>query len=97
MEAVLERTNELSDELQPPVKAPFTRLLDLLAGWEQYAQKDVAEGVSDAPHVLDAISDLYQEGGSLSISPSASRMQKEAIFRAFLTERVLPVLMHEAA
>ncbi len=102
MQALLERDtilpiDEIEDdtEPQPSVKTPSTRLLDLLAGWSHYAQRDEDRGISDAPNVVDAICDLYQEGGNLVLTEAADKVEKARVLQKFLTERILPVLLRE--
>ena len=42
----------------------------------------------------EQIADLHQEAGNLDI-PRQNDAQVEAVLRAFLTERILPVLMQK--
>ena len=92
MEAVLERDLASPADLsQTAVKYPFTRLLDLLAGWERYADQD---DMPDTPSIVENIADLYQEAGNLEVRRQ-NDAQVEATLRAFLKDRVLPVLMQK--
>ena len=84
-------SNVRPNHAQPPVKYPRTRLLDLLAGWERFVDTDE---IPDAPSVIYNIADLYQEAGNLNVSRQ-NDAQTEEILRAFLTERILPLLMQK--
>jgi len=71
-------------------KTPHTRLLDLLAGWSNYAQGDET---ADDPAVVERICDLYQEAGNLSVgADSPADPTTETVIRTFLLTRVAPLL-----
>ena len=72
------------------VKTPHARLLDMLAGWSEYVEADVYR---DAEGVNDRIADLYQEAGALGLEPlNPVDANSDEVIRAFIIDRVLPVL-----
>jgi hypothetical protein len=86
MAIVLERP--VQEAVDNDVKSPYNRLLDMIAGWSEFAQQ---EGERDSEEAVDAICDLYQEAGAIAFKPSQSLEEAEAEIRTFLIERVLPV------
>lgn len=77
-------TEEETPVVHPPVKEPRTRLLDLLAGWNDFIGRE--EGVPDLESVTDDIGALYQEVGALD-NPT------DADVRAIVIDRVIPLLL----
>ena len=71
-------------------KTPHTRLLDLLAGWSEYARRDET---ADDPAVVERICDLYQEAGNLSVgTDDPADPVTETTIQHFLLARVAPLL-----
>ena len=72
----------------PVVKTPATRLLDLLAGWAEYAQHDE---FPDSPATLAAIAHLTQEAGEFAFADGTPDAINAEITH-FVQNRVLPLL-----
>lgn len=88
-------------------KTPFTRLLDLTAGWSQFVDREqegfafeeVAEeeGWTDPSVSVDDLCDLYQQAGNLiGIDETLAPEEEARRVRAFVEHRVLPLLLREA-
>ena len=73
---------DLPELVHPPVKDAHTRLLDMLAGWSRYIDRD---DTPDSEDVRDAVYALHQEAGAMEDSGA------EAV-AAFVTTRVIPLL-----
>jgi hypothetical protein len=73
-------------------KDPFTRLLDLMAGWGEYVEKDEAEH-HDTVSSAD-VYDAYQSVATFAEPywDSAPEVQEMAV-RHFVDTRLLPLLL----
>ena len=81
-------------EERAAAKTSHNRLLDMIAGWASFAERDEERGYPDAPGVNDSIHELYQEAGALGLDKNNPVDEEtEESIRAFVVERVLPVLM----
>lgn len=75
-------------------KTATTRLLDLLAGWSAYVSADEDNNLRDPVVSAEDIGALYQLAGELSEQWEVlSGQDQEKAIRAFLEERLLPVLV----
>ena len=74
-------------------KTPHTRLLDRIAGWAQFSDRDADNGNADLPGVSDAIHALYQDAGALGLEAEPVDENSEAVLRAFVLARIMPMLM----
>jgi hypothetical protein len=89
---------DTATEPQLEVKAPSTRLLDLLAGWSSHVSADEENGLVDPELSAEEIASLYQEAGEASeewtrLGPDA---EAEAV-RRFVNARVLPLMARGSA
>jgi hypothetical protein len=75
-------------------KTASTRLLDLLAGWAAFVGSDEENGVWDAALSAEEIGELYQAAGAESLAwDGVSAEEHEEAVRAFVNERLLPLLL----
>lgn len=75
-------------------KTPHNRLMDMIAGWASFAERDEERGYPDAPGVNDAIYGLYQDAGALGLEENNPvEEEAEETIRAFVVSRVLPLLL----
>jgi len=75
---------------------PATRLLDMIAGWSQFVQRDLTDVEQDAGGEVRRVCDLYGRTGEFAFSDALARAsggETEAALRGFLVEHVLPVLL----
>jgi hypothetical protein len=69
-------------------KTPKARLVDLMAGWFEYAERDTPPS---GAALLERVGVLYREAEALDAGADAAA--GEAALRDFLLGRVLPVLL----
>ena len=77
---------------EPDIKKPGTRLLDLLAGWGRFIDRDGAAGDS----ALDAyeIAGMYQNAAA-EVMGLEGEAETEAV-RRWVVEKILPALIRSA-
>lgn len=94
------------DTISANLKTPFTRLLDLTAGWSQFVDREQEgltagegpeeESWSDPDVSVEDLCDLYQAAGNLiGINESLSPEEEAQRVRAFVAQRILPLLLRE--
>ena len=85
----------ISEERVREGKAPSTRLLDMLAGWEAYVKADEEQGVVDLALSSKELHELYRLAGEMSLvwEHLSLQRQSEAI-RTFVLEQILPTVLH---
>ncbi len=81
---------KLETSIEAESKSPRNRLLDMMAGWAEYTDKDAEDGFEDAPNVNEKIHALYQDAGALGFDSGITAEQE---VRDFVLNKVLPVLM----
>lgn len=72
-------------------KAPTTRLLDLTCGWCAFVDQE--DHVPDDLLPSDEIGALYQAAGNLPDEEEVGAEASDAAVRAFVAEKVLPILL----
>lgn len=72
-------------------KEPITRLLDLTYGWCAFVDQE--EHVKDDLLSSDEIGALYQAAGNLPDEDEVGVEASDAAVRAFVEEKVLPLLL----
>jgi hypothetical protein len=83
----------------PTIKTPGTRLLDLLAGWGNFVDRDEQDD-PEQPAVLDSgldayeIAMMYQEAAA-EIMSLEGEAEVEAVQR-WVTDRLLPALLRSS-
>lgn len=91
MEVMETKASEVPEDV---AKTPMNRLLDMVAGWSNYAQEP--EEAPDAPGMIDRICDLYQKTGEVAFKEYTTAEEEDAAIREFLVSEVLPVLVNRA-
>ena len=85
------------------IKTPWNRVLDLTWGWYQFVEDEESreeEPLTDERLPSQALFDLYQSLGAQTfeeINDGTLSPGGEAEIRAFLTERILPLLLGRSA
>ena len=78
-------------ENQTKSKTPSVRVLDLLAGWIEYVDRQNGEYPDTLSY--DDVADLYQTAGEVACRDFPdSETERDAVCR-FLTEKVIPLVL----